>query len=444
MSATIPQVNENVTTSRGWRPAIATRLLPRSNFARNVATVASASAVAQGLLVLASPLVTRLYTPEDFGIFTVFTSLLSIITVPACGRFEQAIVLPKEDPEAIGVLGVALSALLLTIGVICAYLCFFSGATLAWTNTDGLHQLLWLLPPTLLGSGTCQAMSYWTIRTKQFGCLGKSRLVQSTSQILTQLMLGMTVSGPAGLVLGTFVGRIGGAYTLLRSGLPSLTMPDSATLARLAARYRRFPLFSAPAALLSTLAQSLPSLFVISIFGPMAAGLFALIQSLLSVPVNIVSAAVGQVYLSESARIGRNRAGQQSLFWSVLRKMLLIGSPLVLGAAINLERPIAFVFGAQWAESAAYIPPLVLFCFSGLVVTPLGSILDVVERQDLHLFREILRVAIVSIAGSLAACNGTTPLTTVEILCAAGIASHISYACISWWAIRAISDPGSE
>ena len=70
------------------------RILPKSRFARNVAVVSAGSAMGQGLLIVSAPLLTRLYTPADFGVLAVYVSIVSILVVVASLRYEMAINLP--------------------------------------------------------------------------------------------------------------------------------------------------------------------------------------------------------------------------------------------------------------------------------------------------------------------------------------------------------------
>jgi O-antigen/teichoic acid export membrane protein len=440
MSATIPQANENLSPSRGWPPAIATRILPRSNFARNVATVVSASAVAQGLLLLASPLITRLYTPEDFGVFTVFASLLSILTVPACGRFEQAIALPDDDREAVNILTMALGVLLVTCLLLSTGLWFFGAEIARITRIERLQHYLWLLPPSLIGTGILQAMTSWTIRTKSFGILGWTQLGQSLVQISAQVLFGFLFAGPAGLVVGAFIGRVGGAISLGWKATSLCHRPGFFSLWRLAKRYRRFPILSAPAALLSTLAQQMIPLIVITLFGPVVGGLFALIQRLLSAPTYLICTAVSQVYLAESARIGVNRTKQKALFWSVSRKLLLLGSPLLVLSLLDSSQLVSIIFGDKWTDAASYVRPVSLLCYAMLVVNATGPILDVVERQDLHLLRELLRILITFGAVAISLTFRLSPLAAVQVLCGGGMLHCVVYACISLWAIIRIPE----
>jgi hypothetical protein len=122
--------------------------------------------------------------------------------------------------------------------------------------------------------------------------------------------------------------------------------------------------------------------------------------------------------------------------------MLLVGSPLLVFSVFDTSPLVATAFGAHWVGAAKYVCPVALMCYAMLVATPLGSILDVTERQDLHLFREMLSVVILGAAGAVAIACQHSPLVTTYLLCAGSIAGYVAYAGISMWAILAI--PGNN
>ena len=80
----------------------------KSEFSRNVFTLVSGTAIAQFISIAASLIISRLYTPDDFGVFTIFISIASLISLLLAGRYELAINLPKSDNEGLNVLGLSI------------------------------------------------------------------------------------------------------------------------------------------------------------------------------------------------------------------------------------------------------------------------------------------------------------------------------------------------
>nr|WP_274520339.1 oligosaccharide flippase family protein [Ectothiorhodospira sp. 9100] len=136
---------------------------------------------------MASPLLTRLYSPEDFGLLAVFAALLGILSVIASLRYQLAIPLPESDEEAahvvvLGLIIVADMSLLATVLVI-----FFAQPIADVFNTPALASYLWLLPLALLLSGIYQVFNYWAIRVKAFTPIARTKLTQAIATVSVQL-----------------------------------------------------------------------------------------------------------------------------------------------------------------------------------------------------------------------------------------------------------------
>ena len=213
------------------------RLLPRHRFARSVSILAGGTALAQFLGILAAPLLTRLYSPEDFGILAAFVALqqyrhqapvgvewpttfdpaqwfvlvalLAIVGVISTLRYDAAIPLPGSDREAAHVLGLSFCALgffalLTSMGV------YFWGDSIAGLiKLPELAPYLWLLPIGIILAGLYEVLNYWGIRVRAFPLMARSKLYQVIAQLGVQL--GCFSLGPFGLLLGQTIGSGAGA-----------------------------------------------------------------------------------------------------------------------------------------------------------------------------------------------------------------------------------------
>ena len=84
------------------------KLKPKSEFSRNVLTLMTGTTIAQAIPIAISPILTRIYAPEDFGMFALYMSVASIISVIATGRYELAIMLPKKDEDAVNIVALSI------------------------------------------------------------------------------------------------------------------------------------------------------------------------------------------------------------------------------------------------------------------------------------------------------------------------------------------------
>ena len=195
----------------------------KSEFARNVLTLVSGATIAQAIPVAIAPILTRLYRPEDFGIFALFASVSGILAVGAAGRYEAAILLPESQREARHVTLLALLVSLLSGALTLMLVIGFNRPLATLLGDPAIAPWLYLVPLSVLLSGIYQALNYWFNRHKQYPALAASKVYQTGSASAGQLLLGIAGSGSAGLILGWVLGQGAAAASLAgRSGKTEL------------------------------------------------------------------------------------------------------------------------------------------------------------------------------------------------------------------------------
>ncbi len=349
----------------------------------SVLYLAGGTALGQGILVLVSPFLSRLYRPEDFGLLAVYASLLGIFTVVAGGRYELAIPLPEKEEDAEGLLKVSLSCVLLT--TLCtAILVFVAGRPLATLmKAPSLGAFLWLLPIGILFSGAYQALGYLVLRRKGFPLMARTRVYQGGGSSGVQLLLGILKVRPLGLFVGQIIGQAAGISSLWRSTRkPRPEHPrNSQPMHSLAKRYSRFPLLSTWGAVFNALSTQLPVIFLAALFGPMVTGFYALGLRVLQTPLTLFGSAVGQVFFSEAAQ-ARREGRLDEVVEKGFSKLLPLGCSLLLPLAITAPEVFSLVFGAPWRTAGIYAQLLVPWLFLVLINSPLSTLTTVLERQE--------------------------------------------------------------
>ena len=220
---------------------------------RGVPSVAAGSIAGQGLVMLSYPLLTRLYDATEFGLLTVFASVVTIISTSSSAGLNRAIPIPPGDPEAADVAWTALAAVAFTT-VLTAAAGLVAAAPIAeLLGVPQLAQYWWLVALTVFVMGTYNVVSVWMIRERSYGALGRRNVLLGVGQTATQVGLGLLQVRPLGLLLGLGVGRLFGFGGLLSGGgLLRQPRPSLAALPRTLRRYRRFPLLTLPAGLLNS------------------------------------------------------------------------------------------------------------------------------------------------------------------------------------------------
>jgi len=417
-----------------------TRLRKR-NFLANVMMLTGGTALGQGLVVLTSPLITRLYTPKDLGVLAVYISILAILVIVASLRYEMAIPLPKEDEIAANLLATCF-LIMLGMSLLSGLGVWLLGEQIMrWTHSPALKPYLWLLPLSLLGAGAYRTLNYWAIRKKAFTHIAKTKLSQSVGQVITQLGLGLMKLGPLGLILGDVVGRVGGSGTLAallwRQDGEAIKRVSFSEMRRAVRRYWRFPILSSTAALINSVGLQLPPLLLAAFYGAEVAGWFALGQRVLGIPITLLGTSVAQVFLAESAKIVKTCPEKMPGFFSkLIINMLLPGLPLAGLLALIAPWLFLTLFGKEWVEAGVYLRILSPMFLLQFLANPTGGTLDVLERQGLASIRELIRICLTSGAIILAGIFNQAPVRAITFLSIAGSIGYFIYAFISWIAIK--------
>jgi len=402
------------------------------SFFRSVLVLAGGAALGQGLAVLASPLLTRLYAPSDLGTLAAYTSILSIPVVIASLCYDLAIPLPVEDKTAAALLVLSLG-IALGMTILVALLVWLLGdSIIARINTPALGPYLWLVPVGFLGMAIYRALNQWAVRKQAFERIAQTKLTQSLSMVVTQLGFGLLHLAPLGLLVGDLLGRIAGSGSLgslawrqIKTEVGSLSRAD---LGQALARYRRFPLLSSGSILLNSAGLQLPPLLLAGLYGPEIAGWFSLSQRVIGVPSTLVGQAVAQVYLGTAARLARKDIrALHTLFLRTAQRLALIGvAPLALLALCG-PWLFAFLFGEPWREAGVYVRLLSTMLLLQLVAAPLSYTLSILERQDLQLAWDAGRL--LAVVGGFALARGLEWPAQTAVLLYGGL-MFIAYAVL--------------
>ena len=385
------------------REALA-RLLPAGSFARNVGVLTGGTAAGQAIIVAASPILTRLYSPEEFGVLAVFAALLGILGVIASLRYELAIPLPETDEDAANV---AILSLVVVLGMALA------SAAVAIPlrqpiadalNTPLLAKYIWLLPLGLLLIGIYQVFNYWAIRTKAFSAIARTKLIQSLSMVTVQIA-GYAL-GPLALLSGRIFGQAAGT-----AALGSLAFANRSEAFRRASpfgvrdaatRYHKFPLYSSWAGLLNSGGSQLPPILFSVFYGAGAAGLYMLAHRIIALPMTLVGKAIADVFMPDAVEALRESRLRDSV---ALVQKNLARIALPPAAILFIVAPDVFriVFGPDWEEAGHMVRWLTPMLFLQFIVSPLSRIFLVLERQKLGLILQgnlfVLRLGSLVITG---------------------------------------------
>ncbi len=371
------------------------------SFARNVLIMFTGTALGQLTSLLLSPALTRIYSPEMFGIVGFFTSLLGILGVVASLRYDMALPIAKSKEDAANLLAVCFFTLFFVTSVLYGCLLFTPDNSVSYA-LGSLYPYRHLLPVGFLCIGAYQIMVGYATQREAFAVLAKTKIYQGVTGPVSQIGLGLMGAGAWGLIIGFILGHSAGFFSMLsrlvlkpRDVLPNISRKGMLAIAK---RFSNFPLISTWSSMISVLGtNTMMSLVVPIIYSNTVAGFIFLTERIIGRPLLLISTSILQVYLGEAAKT------QTSDPRAMRRRFLQItkGQFIIVSAWLALINATAFylvpiVFGKQWAGAVIYINILSICYLPQMVIVAVQHTLQIMEKQLLTAIWEFGRFVLIT------------------------------------------------
>lgn len=368
----------------------------------NILKLISGEAVGRVIGFMAAPVITRLYTPSDFGILAVFTSLCALCYPFGTLKYNLAIPLHSNEKIGINSLAACIMILIINTAILVLVLGFFHSPILSFFSSESTAAFWYFIPLAFFFGGMSEILSYYSTRYRDFSTIAKVTVVQKAVGALTKIVLGVLRFNVIGLLIGNILAESGGLtfyirtyWKRLKAGARNVTWGGVRFVLK---RYLDFPLYRVPSQILFNAAQSLPILYFTWHFDTDTTGQISLAITMLSVPVAIVCKSVGKAFYGEIASLGRKRGREIStLTVRIMIKLFAIG--IVPFTLIVCFGPWIFqtFFGAEWTQAGTLARYLCFYLIFRFVYSPISDgIFNVFERQKFVFWLEVSRIAIVA------------------------------------------------
>lgn len=389
---------------------------------RGVVSLAAGASIAQALPVLAAPILSRLYAPEEFAGFAIFVALTNLGAIFATLKYEFAIILPEDDADAKGLLqlaGLLSFAVAAAIGLlaICAHA---SGHSLLGSFLPDAY--LPLVVPTICTVGLQQVLFYWANRRAHYNQLATSRVVQAVTALVVSLGGAHARFGFNGLIVGNALGVLAacgflGVAAHLRDS-PFTRWSSYAHLRELAIRYRRFPGLTVPHTTMDSLQNNLVLYFLQHFFGGGAVGLFSFSFRVLKVPVGLIGSAISQVFYRDAAATYQRTRDIRHQLSATMLALAAVSIPVFALIMLLAPRLSTFAFGAAWADAGHVMQILAPWILLNFILSPVTQTPLIIDRQKAWFgitAGENVFIVLVILAGSLLGWSLTATLWTLSI-----------------------------
>lgn len=362
----------------------------QTRFFKNVSILASGSVVSQAILLAVSPILTRLYTPEQFGNFQLFMSLSLLTGVLVTGKLELAIVLPEREEDGRRVTQTSILLSLIISSLVFVLFQLFSPIILKniyFQNHP--HWLYWIPLSNLLG-GCMSSVLLWIQRKEKY--LKNTFIAIGQAVLTTALNIAIAYSSfnQEGL-LWAFLLTQTILTVVLMTGEPIFAnFGDWSEMRNTLKKYIEFPKFMLWSEFLLTVNQQVVPIVFGFLYAPTTVGLFYLAIRILRVPTLVVSNAVGNVFKNDAINAFRQTNDFQALYSATLKRLILLG--IIPFSILLLSAPLffSFFFGEKWTLAGTYAQALSVMLFFEFITVPFLTVYIVTQKTKLNLLAQIV------------------------------------------------------
>ena len=364
-----------------------------SEFKKNVLTLTGGMAIAQAIPVLCSPILSRLFSPEEFGVFANFVAIAAFVNVVIAGKYELAIILPERDHESINVLALGCFLALISSIILCFIFLAFGGEITHWLNVGTLSVFYWLIPISALLSTIYLIFNEWCIRKKWFAVLGKNKISNTAGISGVSIVFGLLKNG-AGLIWGQILGQVISSSLaicrVLKSDKHLFAYVSINKMKYFAKKYSNFAKYIIPGQLMNTVAGQMPVFLLSSHFGIYEVGLFALTDRVLGTPLTFLGNAFKDVFKQRAAQDYKIKGNCIDIYKKT--SLTLLGIVIIPFALLFIIAPtlFAFVFGDEWYTAGEYVRYLSVMYMISFVSMPTSWMFVIAEKQKLDMVWQIL------------------------------------------------------
>ncbi len=410
------------------------KILPKSEFFKNVLKLFSSTVVAGLIQAGALTIITRLYSKADIGNYQLLLSIILIFGLIASLKYEQAIVLPKKEEDQDNLIVVSMLVLIGMSLFFLALFGLFDEPLLNLLDAGSISEYAVFIPIGIFLIGLLQVCRFILIRKKLFGDLAKNKVYQTTAN--QGLAIGWGAVSPSfiGLYAGYIFGILAPVGIVLSKKLFTLKYFTLSAARRLMNQYKKFPLFNTASIFLNNFSLQLPVFMFSNFFDADILGLYAIANQATVMPINLIGASVAQVYYKEaSERFNDGASALMNIYLQTVKKLTLIGL-LPLAAIVTLAPYLAgIIFGEEWAVAGIYMQIISIGIYFRFINSPIATTFSIINRHEIAL---VLIAASVIIRYAAMYIFRENPISMLWALSIATAVFYAAYNLMVYWFIR--------
>lgn len=355
------------------------------NLLKNGLSLSSGALLASILSFLLSPILTRIYSPENFGLgesVNVYAALLSVIFTM---RLDTAFVVASDQNEKNQLFTTILFSNL--IFSVIAFVCF-----LLFSPNEFIYYYLAI--PVLAIITSVYESGIWILNShNKYSLMAKYKVLLILSIVLFKIAFGHIYDGVWSILIATFIAKIlvtsSLFFKLVTVKMISVNFEIS-VIRGIIAKYSNIIKNVLPVSVLGLGRESLLNVLILSFWGSSYVGLYILGVKLLSLPVNILGNSISNVIYQQASEFKKEKKGLNKIYVKFSNICIFVLGLFIFG---NIICPyiIPILFGKNWSNVSSIILSLSPLYFSQFIFATIEK-LAIIEGIE----KKILGISIVS------------------------------------------------
>lgn len=400
---------------------------------RGMATLALGSGIGRVIGIVSIPVLTRLYSPEDFGVLAVFTAFVAILAPLVTLRYVLALPLPRHDGAAMNLLVVAIGLMVTLTAIVTLVLWLWSDTLLSLVSMQVLSPWWWLIALGVLGTATYEMLTMWATRKRAYKVIAQTNVMQSVAGAVIKIGMGLVALQPIGLLVGQVVAQAGGTVRLLRGFTGDLSANwrhvSASRLRKAAWRHRGFPIWRVPSQFLMVFSVQAPMLFMALMYDAETTGQFGLAMMALSLPIGLIGNSAGKALYGEASALIKSDPGKVSVIAQQVQARLFFIA-LLPGVALLIFGEALFIlaFGIEWATAGVFASILSITMVFNFTSAPLVQLMNLFSNQTVFLLINVIRSVGLCVIFLYSSALSLVPADTVILY---SVSTALFYLCVS-------------
>ena len=362
-----------------------------SSIVKNTSKLLTANIIAQAIGLLVYPILTRLYTPDDFGTLNIFLTIGGIATLFATAEYQNSIMLPKSEKSGVACFHVGF-VITLIVSLIFVLSIPFASQISALLNAPELTASYWMLPIYIFVISLWTLLNYWHTRNGRFTSVSAYQITQCTTG--AGLKWGLASFLRNGLIVGSVLAPIIALATNIaatfRTAIRPLLTFDRAECRLMAREYANFPKYSLPRSIVNYVSSNLPILLLTPFFSLTEIGFYGMALTLAFTPINLIIRSVFQVFFQDTTQRVQRGESIRGFFRKLTVRTTLIVAPAFAILYLVLPQLTAWLLGDGWQTTGTYIRAMLPWIFMTTLVGPICYMSDIFKKQKIGFLFELL------------------------------------------------------